>query len=179
LLTLGEMMRFVMSGQPVEDFLAYVRRRQSLMGRIGVAIIVVGIVAITAAHGVADLDIFMGAVVIVGVCLVVAAGAGRRLLREATAALAGPSRSLELQTYPYRAGWRSIGNDRVLATLDEPGSGARTPLVEFKATWFTPGIGEAPRGEARVFGGTRQGQAVLAVSDRGGVMGRVRRIHAT
>ena len=46
------------------------------------------------------------------------------------------------------------------------------------ATWFTPGIGEAPRSQALVFGGMRRGQAVVAVGDHGGVLGPVRRVRA-
>ena len=82
---------------------------------------------------------------------------------------------MELFTYPYRS-IKAITNNAVLATLDELGSTERTPLVEFKARWFTPGIGEAPSSRADMFGDSKKGQVVLAVIENGGVLGRVHRI---
>lgn len=161
--------------QPTTGFISYVRRRQSKMISGGVAAVFIGIVVIVADHKTAGLNIAMGAVILLGVVLVLSSLSGRRLLREIDGSLAGPSRTMELHTYGYRT-MRSVYNNRVLATLDDVGSTNRTPRIEFKAVWFTPGIAAAPAGEARVFGGDSSGQAVLAIAESGGVMGRVKRV---
>jgi hypothetical protein len=83
---------------------------------------------------------------------------------------------MELRTWGSRSAG-SLAVNRVLATLDDVGGRNRTPKVEFKAIWFTPGIAEAPDSEARVYGGEAVGRAVLAIGDQGAVMGRVKAVH--
>jgi hypothetical protein len=97
------------------------------------------------------LNIWMGGVTLLGVLLAVGSLAGRRVVREIVPVLSGPSRTMELRT----RGSRSAGSPtiiRVLATLDDVGSRNRTPKIEFKAIWHTPGIAEAPGSDARVYG---------------------------
>ena len=118
----------------------------------------------------------MGVVIFVGSVLLGGTVRSRQLLHQLESTLAGPTRAMELQTYGYRT-MRSIYNNRVLATLDDAGSTNRTPTVEFKAIWFTPGIAEAPGGEATVYGGGAPGRAVMAITRAGGVMGRVKRVN--
>jgi hypothetical protein len=166
----------VVDVQPTAEFLLYVRRRQAKMVGASAVAVIVGIAVIAAYHKVASLNIVMGGVIAFGVLLALGTVSGRHLLREINNCLAGPSRTMELQTYGYRT-VKAVSNNRVLATLDDVGSTNRTPKVEFKAIWFTPGLAEAPGGAARVFGGESVGQAVLAIADNGGVLGRVKRVH--
>jgi hypothetical protein len=123
-------------------------------------------------------QIVAGGIAIGGLCYWVAALSGVVLLRRAIRAAAEHGRRMELSTYLYR-GVKSMTNDRVLSTLDDIGSKERTPLMEFKARWFTPGIAESPSSEADVYGGMEKGQAVLAVTEYGGVLGRVSRMRRT
>jgi hypothetical protein len=136
---------------------------------------VAGAVVTSLLSGLIGIRIVLGAVAFAGLCLVAGAMNGKRLLRQATSESSQASRSMELFTYPYRS-IKAITNNAVLATLDELGSTERTPPVEFKARWFTPGIGEAPSSRADMFGDSKKGQVVLAVIENGGVLGRVHRI---
>ena len=82
---------------------------------------------------------------------------------------------MDMQTWGYRT-FRSPITNRVLATFDDMGSTNRVPRFEVKATWFTPGIAERPHGEARVYGGGRRGDVVLATGPQGTVLGRISRV---
>jgi hypothetical protein len=166
----------VVDVQPTAEFLPYVRRRQAKMVGGSAVAVVVGIAVILAYHKVVTLNIVMGGVIVVGILLALGTMSGRRLLREIDKSLAGPARTMELQTYGYRS-IKAVTNNRVLATLDDVGSTNRTPKVEFRAIWFTPGLAEAPGGTARVFGVEAVGEAVLAIANNGGVLGRVKRVH--
>lgn len=111
----------------------------------GSFVIAVGVVVIVIHHKSSTLNVYMGGVATFGILLILGGTlAGRRLLKELPTQMNLPARTMELFTYPYSAGPRNVFNvKRILATLDEVGSHERTPAIEFKAIWFTPGIGEA------------------------------------
>ncbi len=118
----------------VSDFLQYVRRRRLKLVVYGLAIIALGMVVIALHPQSTDLNIWMGGLIFFGVGLSLSGSAvSYKLLREAQALVNSDGRTLELFTYLYRGGARSLRNDRVLATLDAIGSHERVPLIEFKA----------------------------------------------
>ena len=81
---------------------------------------------------------------------------------------------MELSTWPYRT-VRSPYKNRVLVTVDVPGSEDRTPLAEFKPIWYTPGSVNAPTRPADVYGTISQGRTLFAVAEDGSCyLGRVR-----
>lgn len=164
-----------MQSTAVTSFLSYVRRRQRLMLSGGCGTAAVGVVVIVARHSSANLNIWMGALVLVGALLVLGTIPGRRLLRDIAPALSSSSRTMELQTWGYRTVRAPVVN-RVLATLDDVGSTNRVPKFEVNATWFTPGIATAPHGDAIVYGGRVKGEALLAVGAQGAILGRIRKV---
>lgn len=163
------------SSEPVVLFLAYVRRRQRLMLLGGTLFFAVGVVVMLVGPGGATLDIYMGAVTLFGFVLALGTVPGRRLVRDIGPALSGPPRTMEVQTWGYRS-IRSPYTNRVLATLDEPGSTDRVPKLEVKATWFTPGITRHPAGDAAVYGVEVRGGPILAVAPGGSILGRIRKV---
>jgi hypothetical protein len=164
----------------IDDFLKYVHRRRFLMVMCGSLATTLGIVVIAIHPQNSGLDVAMGALSIFGVLAVLGGSlASMRLLKEIPEQISLPCRSMELFTYSYSAGPRNLfGFKRILATLDEVGSHERTPAIEFKAVWFTPGIGESTSSPAEVFGGRKHGQAILAFSHNGCVLGRVSRLRS-
>ncbi len=159
----------------VPSFLAYVRRRQRLMLYGGTILFALGVLVLVTHHSNAGLNIWIGALALVGVLLALGTIPGRRLLRDIGPALEGPSRTMELQTWGYRT-TRSPYRNRVLATLDDIGSTNRVPKFELTATWFTPGIAQGPHGEAVVCGGKARGDPLLAVGAQGAVLGRISKV---
>jgi hypothetical protein len=158
-------------------FLSYVRGRRRMMVGGGLVATALGVILIVT-HQSTTLDVWMGGLILFGVLLLIGSLNGRRVLREIIPTLSGPCRTMELRTWGYRSpGSRAI--NCVLATLDEVGGTNRTPKIEFKAIWFTPGIGESPSCEARVYGGEAVGRAVFAIGSQGAVMGRVKKLRPT
>lgn len=142
----------------------------------GVAATVAGVIAATTLGGSAAG--WLVAVVVLGLGLIVGSVVGARSLREARRLVVGPAQEMELRTWPYRS-VRALGNNRVLVTLDRQGSVDRTPLAEFKASWFTPDSAEAPQRSALVYGSLARGATLLAVAADGSCYtGRVIRTRA-
>lgn len=159
-----------------EAFFRFARRRTLVMMSTGVAVTIAGLVAATTVEGGAAA--WSAVVVVVGLVVIVGSSAGVLSLREARRLLHGPSQQMDLRSWPYRS-IRSPRNNRVLVTLDLPGSSNRTPLAEFTSSWFTPGAAEAPGRLAQVFGSLSKGRVVLAVADDGSCfIGRVVRTRA-
>ena len=88
------------------------------------------------------------------------------MVKDASTLATGRCQTMDLTTWPYRT-VRSLGNNRVLVSLDVPGSVDRTPLAEFKAVWYTPGkaFSNAPTKSAEVYGTVAVGETVFAVGD--------------
>ncbi len=161
----------------VGSFLRWVQHRRALMlagGGLAAAGAAVGIAAFHGG-GFRMLDWLFGFVLACGMMVATGSFTGARRLAEATTLAQGPSRTLELALWPYRTSGRAIVKNAVLGTLDEMGSTERTPAVEFRAIWFTPGIGESPQSEAEVFGRLVLGSTVVVRSPAGCLVGRVTR----
>ena len=132
----------------VGAFFAYVERRRTLMAGGGGAAVVVGVVG---------------------------SRAGTALIKEAHTLALGPSVKMELSTWPIRT-IRSPYNNRILVTVDVPGSKERTPLAECKPVWYTPGTANAPTRPGDLYGTISQGRTVLGVTEDGSCyLGRVRK----
>ena len=152
-------------------FLSYVRGRRIMMAGGGAALAAVAIIVIVIHYGSSNLNTWMAGVALGGVLVVVGSLNGRRVLREII-----PSCRDRAARWNCGRGVReSAGSaviNRVLSTLDDVGGRNRTPKIEFKAIWYTPGIAESPSGEARVYGGEGVGQAVLAIGNQARSWGR-------
>lgn len=160
-----------------DRFFAYVKRRRDFMAVGGIAAVAVGVIGIVVLGGGAGAA-SLGVLVLLGLLLVGGAGAGASTLREGRQLLAGSPVRMDLSTWPYRT-IRSPMVNRVLVTLDVPGSTNRTPLAEFKPVWYTPGSVNGPTRTADVFGRIERGQPVLAVAEDGSCyLGRVSRVRA-
>ncbi len=159
--------------EAVRNFVAYVYRRTVQMAAGGLAAAVAGIAGVAAVRG--GTSVAFAALVVVGAAVLAASLAGLRTLRAARALVGTPAQVMDLRTWPYRS-MRATRDNRVLVTLDRPGSINRTPLAEFRASWFTPGSAESPRRSAEVFGALVRGATVFAVADDGTCfIGRVTR----
>jgi hypothetical protein len=162
----------------VDNFFGYVQQRRVLMAAGGTAAIAVGVVGAVLVGSGAGVGWLVG-LAIVGAAIVLGSRAGAPLLREARMLVPGPSAKMELTTWPYRT-IRSPVNNRVLVTIDIPGSVDRTPLAEFKPVWYTPGTANHPTRAAEVYGAIGKGRTVLAVAEDGSCyVGRIRRIRST
>lgn len=161
-------------GAALNAFFQYAQRRSLVMVSTGLVAVSAGVaVAMVAGGGATTLTTVL---LIVGVGLIVGSVTGLRCLREARGVVTGSAQLMELRSWPYRS-IRAPANNRVLVTLDHPGSINRTPLAEFKARWFTPGAGESAERASRVYGSLSRGHTVLAVADDGSCFaGRVTRI---
>lgn len=164
------------SETPVTVFFAYIQRRRTVMamsGGGGIVVGVLGAVLIGTGPGVAWLVVLAA----VGLLLVLAARAGTSLRQDALTLVGGPFQKMDLTTWPYRT-IRSPVRNRLLVTLDVPGSIDRTPLAELKPVWYTPGksAANASARSANVYGSLDKGRTVLAVADDGSCyLGRVSR----
>lgn len=157
----------------VESFFGYVQRRRVLMAAGGMAALVVGVIGAVVVGSGAGVVWLVG-LAILGALIALGSRAGAPLLREARQLVLGPSAKMELTTWPYRTG-RSPVNNRVLVTIDRPGSVDRTPLAEFKSIWSTPGTANRLTRSAEVYGDIERGRTVLAVVDDGSCyLGRIR-----
>lgn len=142
------------------------------------ALVVGGIGLADAVGGLAELFLGLAAG---GLLLLASAAVQYRLLRDARHLLDAVPQTMQLFTWPYRS-IRSPVDNRVLVTLDLPGSVERTPLAEFTALGSRSGRtagrsqDESPGWPAQVFGELRRGQAVLVIADDGSCfMGRISR----
>lgn len=158
-----------------DRFFAYVKRRRALMAIGGLAAMGVGAAGIAVSPG--GTGAGLGVLVLFGLFLVLGAGAGASMLREGELLTSsGPAVQMDLMTWPYRT-VRSPVKNRVLVTLDVPGSTERTPLAEFKPIWYTPGSVNEPTRSAEVFGTIERGRTLLAVAEDGSCyLGRVSRV---
>jgi hypothetical protein len=159
----------------LDQFLRYIRRVQTQMLWIGGVVAIAGSVAASQVSGQASIQILLGGIALGGFCYAIVAIDGKVLLRRATKVLSEPSRRLELRTQLSRS-TKSVTNNSVLAVLVDVISRKPSPSLVSKARWFSPGIAETHWSGADVFGGTEKGQVVLAITESGEVLGRVRRI---
>jgi hypothetical protein len=167
--------RFVsVTDEQVADFIHYARFCRRLIAALSFFVTVVGFVTVAVEPHNSTLDVGAVSVALIAAGLFCFALVNSVLLREAKKALHGSSRELELTTYPYSI--TGIRDNALLATLDEAGSRERTPMVDFKARWWSRGMMRAPTSIARAYGGFERGHAVIAVSDKGGIIGRVTRV---
>jgi hypothetical protein len=117
----------------------------------------------------------LGFLAFVGLMYIVGSRAGTALIKEAHTLALGPSVKMELSTWPIRT-IRSPYNNRILVTVDVPGSKERTPLAECKPVWYTPGTANAPTRPGDLYGTISQGRTVLGVTEDGSCyLGRVRK----
>lgn len=162
-----------MASGATQEFLDYLQQRVFRLWAIAGAALLAGVVLAVATSGRAAV---LGAVLLIaGGLVALSALLGQRTVRRARNLADGPSRALQMWTYPIsgRAGWVAA----VLATFDEVGSVNRTPGAQVKTAWFTAGIAEKPPAVAEVYGGIEPGGAILAVNEHGGVAGKVKILH--
>lgn len=157
----------------VGNFFGYVRRRRVLMAAGGTAVLVIGVIGAVVVGSGAGV-VWLAGLAVLGALFALGSRAGAPLLKDARKLVLGPSTQLELTTWPYRTA-RSAVNNRVLVTIDRPGSADRTPMAEFKSVWSTPGTADRPARAADVYGDIVKGRTVLAVVDDGSCyLGRIR-----
>jgi hypothetical protein len=143
------------------------------MAAVGAVALAVGVIGTAESTGGAA--VWLAAVAVVGGLLVAGSRAGAGMLREARVLAAGTPRSLELMSWPYRT-IRSPVNNRLLVTLDVPGSHERAPLAEFTAMWHSPEGAGTPARPASTYGSLSVGRTVFAIDDAGRCyLGRITR----
>jgi len=144
----------------------------------GVAATVIGVLgAVFVGEG--SSLVWLALLAFLGIMFAAGSRVGSSVLSQAKALVAEPGVQMELSVWPYRAGRSLHRTNRVLVTLDEPGSTERSPLGELKPLWSTPAASTATR-LADVYGSMSEGQVVLvAALDGSCYLGRLHKLRET
>ncbi len=157
----------------VEKFLTYLRRKVRVLAVLTCAFVAVGVASLVESSAHRALDPLSGATFIMAAVSGYLSLDGRGVAQKVERLSKFEGRPFELTARPSDVSGNATRlPSGVLATMTELDDPAAT-VAEMRSRWFTPGIAQQPAGRATLFGPLEIGSAVLAVGDKGGLLGTV------
>jgi hypothetical protein len=158
----------------LEKFLGHLRRKIRVLGTLSGAFVAVGVASLVESSTHKTLAPLCGASFIMAAVSAYVTYDGLLTSRKVERLSHNESRCYVLATRPVdHTGTATRVSSGILATLTEMGSDGRPTVAEMRSRWFTPGMSDQPTSTATLFGSLEIGSAVLAVADRGGILGTV------
>ncbi len=152
-------------------FIGHMNRRILWLIVLGILAMVLGVGGLVLFHtpAVAIISVF---ILFYGLMLALSAFLSHQIAVSATRMIKGNSQNLIVSTYMYGPVGKSFAKTTMGGNLFYPMDAQSTTSVEFKSSWYTPGLA-ATNEEALVYGDIAKGHAVVIVVDSGVVIAKV------